>query len=133
MKFPKLLLFIGALLCTSISSKLWSQLNYLETSQGDNNIISLCSEEFLKVTATAIGCSNTGYVFNRIRGGVTSTIQNSSPDGDIVLYPDQQAKVQMKPIWTEIFFTLKFMITLTHKPYLCPPIFQINLLLMRWA
>ena len=44
MKFPKLLLFIGALLCTSISSKLWSQLNYLETSQGDNNIISLCSE-----------------------------------------------------------------------------------------
>lgn len=87
MKFPKLLLFIGALLCTSISSKLWSQLNYLETSQGDNNIISLCSEESLTVTATAIGGSNTGYVFNRIRGGVTSTIQNSSPDGDIVLYP----------------------------------------------
>ena len=44
MKFPKLLLFIGALLCTSISSKLWSQFNYLETSQGDNNIFSLCSE-----------------------------------------------------------------------------------------
>ena len=87
MKLPKLLLFIGALLCTSISSKLWSQLNYLETSQGDNNIISLCSEESLTVTAIAIGGSNTGYVFNRIRGGVTSTIQNSSPDGDIVLYP----------------------------------------------
>ena len=55
MKFPKLLLLIGALLCTGISSKVWSQLNYLETSQGDNNVISLCSEESLTVTATAIG------------------------------------------------------------------------------
>ena len=87
MKFPKLLLLIGALLCTSISSKVWSQLNYLETSQGDNNVISLCSEETLTVTATAIGGSNSGFVFNRIRGGITQTIQFNSQDGDIVLYP----------------------------------------------
>ncbi|MEN8812739.1 MAG: hypothetical protein ABF277_05450 [Candidatus Arcticimaribacter sp.] len=87
MKFPKLLLLIGALLCTSISSKVWSQLNYLETSQGDNNFISLCIEESLTVTATAIGGSNSGFVFNRIRGGITQTIQFNSPDGDIVLYP----------------------------------------------
>ena len=91
MKFPKLLLFIGALLCTSISSKLWSQLNYLETSQGDNNIISLCSEESLTVTATAIGGSNSGFVFNRIIGGATSTIQFNSPNGNIVLYPQSAA------------------------------------------
>lgn len=87
MKFHKLLLLIGALLCTSISSKVWSQLNLLETSQGDNNVISLCSEESITVTATAIGGNNTGYVFIRIRGGVSSTIQFNSPDGDIVLYP----------------------------------------------
>lgn len=86
MKFPKLLLLIVALLCTSISSKVWSQLNYLETSQGDNNLISLCSEESITVTATAIG-NPTGYVFIRIRGGVTSTIQFNSSDGDIVFYP----------------------------------------------
>lgn len=86
MKFPKLLLLIGTLLCTSISSKVWSQLNFLETSQGDNNVISLCSEESITVTATAIG-NPTGYVFIRIRGGVSSTIQFNSPDGDIVLYP----------------------------------------------
>lgn len=83
MKFTKLLLLTGALLCTSISSKVWSQLNFLETSQGDNNVISLCSEESLTVTATAIGGSNSGYVFIRIRGGVSSTIQFNSPDGDI--------------------------------------------------
>ena len=87
MKFPKLLLFISVLLCTSISSKVWSQLTYLETSQGNNNVISLCSEETLTVTATAIGGSNTGYVFFRIRSGVTQEIQFNSPDGDIVLYP----------------------------------------------
>lgn len=87
MKFPKLLLLMGALLCTSMSSKVWSQLNYLETSQGDNNVISLCSGESLTVTATAIGGSNTGFVFYRIRGTVSQTIQFNSPDGDIVLYP----------------------------------------------
>ena len=87
MKFHKLLLLIGTLLCTSTSSKVWSQLNFIETSQGDNNVISLCSEESLTVTATAIGGSNTGYVFFRIRSGITQTIQFNSPDGDIVLYP----------------------------------------------
>lgn len=87
MKFPKLLLLMGALFCTSMSSKVWFQLNYLETSQGDNNVISLCSGESLTVTATAIGGSNTGFVFYRIRGTVSQTIQFNSPDGDIVLYP----------------------------------------------
>lgn len=87
MKFFKLLLYIGVLLCTIISNKVWSQLNYLQTSQGDNNLISLCSEESLTVTETAIGGCDTGFEFNRIRGGVTSMIQFNSPDVDIDLYP----------------------------------------------
>lgn len=91
MKFPKLLLLIGALLCTSISSKVWSQLNYIETSQGNNNVISVSSEESITVNATVIGGSNSGFVFNRIIGGATSTIQFNSPNGNIVLYPQSAA------------------------------------------
>ena len=93
MKFSKLLLFIGALFYIIVSSKVWSQFNYLQTSQGNNNLIPLCSEEFLTVIATAIGGSDNGFVFNRIRGGVTSMIQFSSPDVDIDLYPASAGEI----------------------------------------